>query len=166
MSPIVLMIVFTLSNLLLLPIYIMIVFLPNHAFTRRAMQSLWSVALPCLLAVGFALTFVAINQAMLPRFFQLFPAAVGGDGFALYYQALVDAPPVALVMWLHAIAADAIMARWAYLESRALELPTWPTSVALLLMGTNGPLGFLVYALVRQHTLTRQRKHQHLETGI
>jgi len=147
--------IFVIGNILVLPVYLLIVFFSQARLTQRFMRSVWSVAAPSLLLIVFGITFVVMDRGVLPRFGELLASAAGSSAFKLYLLLLNDLPPAALVMWLHAIAADLVMARWAYLESQTLKLPTIPVSIALLLMGTNGPLGFVVYLLVRQVWLAR-----------
>jgi len=145
--------VFIVGNLLIAPNYFLMVFLPHLPLTRRVMQSPWSVAAPALLTIGFGLTFLFSDNLLLPQFGNLLLSAASSSGFEIYLRVIQDWAPAALVMWLHAVAADVVMARWAYLESQNLRLPTVSVSVAILLMGTNGPLGFLVYVLIRQVTM-------------
>jgi hypothetical protein len=148
--------VFIISNLLVAPFYVLMVFWPAAAITQRVMRSLWSVAAPALLTLGFGLTFLFSDAALASRFGSLLVSAAGQSGFGIYLQIIQELPPAALVMWLHAVAADVVMARWAYLESRELKLRTWPVSVAILLMCTNGPLGFVVYWGIRRFSISRR----------
>jgi Domain of unknown function (DUF4281) len=148
--------VFIISNLLVAPAYLLMIFLPHAVLTRRVMQSLWSVAAPALLTVCLGFAFLFSDSAILSQFAHLLQSAASSGGFALYFSLIQALPPAALVMWLHAVAADLVMARWAYLESLDLKLPTLPTSLAILLMATNGPLGFLIYMVIRQLTLRRR----------
>lgn len=149
--------VFILSTLLVAPCYVLMVFLPRAKFTNRIMESIWSVAAPSLLTIGFGMIFIFTDETILPKFGNLLLSAAGTSAFAQYLQILTELPPAALVMWLHAVAADLVMARWAYLESQALHLATWPVSIALLLMATNGPLGFIIYLIIRQAALRRKQ---------
>jgi hypothetical protein len=142
--------IFALSTFTIAPFYLLMVFFPRAEITRRIMQSIWSVAAPSLLTIGFGMVFVLSDSTVLPRFGSLMLSAAGTSAFRSYLQILNELPPSALVMWLHAIAADLVMTRWAYLESRELKLKTCPVSIAILLMGTNGPLGFIVYLVIRQ----------------
>jgi hypothetical protein len=144
--------VFVVGSFLLLPFYVLMVIFPNTSITRRVMRSIWSVVAPSVLLVGFGVAFLLSDHSILLRFGELLFSAAGNSAFKQYLQILNEQPPAALVMWLHAIAADLVMARWAYLESQELKLKVLPTSLAILLMGTNGPLGFLVYVMVRQIT--------------
>jgi hypothetical protein len=142
--------IFALSTFTIAPFYLLMVFFPRTELTRRVMRSIWSVAAPSFLTIVFGLVFVFSDMSVLPRFGGLLLASAGGSAFGSYLQILNELPPAALVMWLHAIAADLVMARWAYLESQELKLKTWLVSIAILLMGTNGPLGFVVYLVIRQ----------------
>jgi hypothetical protein len=60
--------VFLLSNLLLVPIYVLMVLLPRAAISRRVMQSPWSVAAPALLTTIFGLGFMASDEEARKRY--------------------------------------------------------------------------------------------------
>ena len=51
--------------------------------------------------------------------------------------------------WAHFIAFDLFVGRWAYLDSRERGVPALLTAPILLLTVLLGPIGLLVYLLVR-----------------
>jgi hypothetical protein len=112
------------------------------------------------LLIAFGSTFLLIDSTALPGFLSLLGAALNRSAFAALQDIVSDLPPALLVLWLHAVAADLVMARWAYLESREFKLNTPLSSFAILLMGTNGPLGFLAYFVVRELRLNRRKRSQ------
>jgi hypothetical protein len=156
MNPDFLAAVFMLGNLLVVPPYILMVFLPHAPFTRRVMASVWSVAAPAFFNIVFGMIFVFSDPTVLAQFKDIL-LSFNGNSFALYLQVVQDFPPAALVMWLHAVAADVVMARWAYLDSREFKFRALWVSPAILLMATNGPLGFAVYVIGRQIALHQRR---------
>ena len=150
-------VVFMLANLILIPPYVVMIFFPRRTLSQNIMRSLWSVITPSLLTLIFGTIFIVIDKQALPAFLELMSASGGTSAFSLYYNMIVNLPPAALVMWLHAIAADLVMARWAYLDSLERQLPTRAVSLAIFLMLTNGPLGFILYFAIRK--LTSKNSH-------
>jgi hypothetical protein len=153
--------IFVFSTLLIVPDYLLMVFFPDTVLTQRVMGSLWSVLPSSLLLVIFGSAFVLTDSTVFSRFLDLLASSLNGGAFSSLQQVVRDFPPSLLVLWMHAVAADLVMARWAYLESRQLHLNPRLSSLALLLMASNGPLGFIVYFLVRELTQNR-RKHAQL----
>lgn len=149
--------VFILSNLLVIPLYGLMVFAPRWTFTKRLIGSVWSVAPPALLTAIFGFLFIAREPQVLTQFGQMLASAAQGAGFNVYLQTVQTTPSAALVMWLHAVAADVVMARWAYLDSQTLGLKAWQASIAILVIGTNGPLGFVIYVLMRQYAVSQRK---------
>jgi hypothetical protein len=64
--------------------------------------------------------------------------------------ALLGDPSGATVGWVHFLAFDLFVGRWAYLDSRERGLSAWLASPALFFILMAGPLGFLLYLLARQ----------------
>lgn len=63
---------------------------------------------------------------------------------------LLGQPKGATVAWVHFLAFDLFVGRWAYLDSRNTNITAWLVSPALFAILMVGPLGLLVYLLVRQ----------------
>ncbi len=63
--------------------------------------------------------------------------------------ALLSTPAGAMLGWVHFLAFDLFVARWAYLDSRERRISAWLVSPILVLVLMVGPLGFLLYLGLR-----------------
>ncbi len=131
---------FSLSNLLVLPFWLLLIFAPHWRWTQRLAASPWIVAPAALL----------YTLLVLPNLGQLVPLLLSPslDGVT----ALLGTPAGATIAWAHFVAFDLFAGRWAYLESRRLGISAWLTSPALFLILMVGPLGLLVFLLLRAFT--------------
>lgn len=72
--------------------------------------------------------------------------------------ALLGTPVGATIGWIHFLAFDLFMGRWAYLDSRERGIHPLLTSITLFFILMFGPLGLLLYLLVclftRQNVVT------------
>ncbi len=134
---------FTLANVFALPFWFLMIALPGWRWTRRIMDGVWPIAALALLYAGLLLSQVA--------------APGGGDLVASLANpsvagtaALLGSPAGATVGWVHFLAFDLFVGRWAYLDSRERGLSAWLASPALFFILMAGPLGFLLYLLARR----------------
>ena len=58
-------------------------------------------------------------------------------------------PDGATIGWVHFLAFDVFVARWAYLDSQARSLSAWLMAPVLFLTLMLGPMGLLVYLVLR-----------------
>jgi hypothetical protein len=129
--------IFTLSNLWIMPFWLLMIALPHWQWTRRIMAGLWPIL---VLAVVYA--YLLISQ-------------VGGDAASLLnptltgVAALLGTPTGAAVGWVHFLAFDLFVGRWAYLDSRERRISAWLVSPTLFFILMTGPLGLLLYLAVR-----------------
>ena len=139
--------VFTVSNLLVGPFWLLMMLFPKARLTRRLMGSPWAVAAPAALYAlwgGALLTRqqaqsgdAAAGMASLLR-----PTAAGiAAGFAL--------PEFATLGWAHLLAFDLFTGRWIYLDSQARGIPPLLVAPALFFTLMTGPVGFLLYLIIR-----------------
>lgn len=131
-------ILFQISNLLVMPFWLLMILAPRWRWTQRIVGSLWIVAPPALLYAAL----------VLPGMGQLLPAlaAPSLDEIA----GLLGRPEGAVIGWLHFLAFDLFVGRWAYLDSRQRQISPWLVSPALFFVLMFGPLGLLLYLLVRR----------------
>lgn len=134
--------VFGLANLWVLPFWALMIFLPGWGGTRRLMAGVWPVA---VLAVAYAGLLLA--QVGAPGGADLLAglASPSAAGIAV----LLGNPAGAAIGWIHFLAFDLFVGRWAYLDSRERQMPVWLASPALGFIFLAGPLGFLLYLLAR-----------------
>ena len=136
--------IFQISNLLVMPFWFMMIFLPLWSWTRRIIASIWIV-------VPVALLYVSLVAPALP--------ALLGELMNPQLDAIVSllgTPEGATIGWVHFLAFDLFVGRWAYLDSRKRTLPVWLASPVLFFILMFGPLGLLLYLITRSfHAYTQ-----------
>ncbi len=129
--------IFQLSNVLVMPFWLLMVFLPYWGWTKRILASPWVVGPAALL---YALLVIPALASLLPQL-----ANPQLEDIA----ALLGTPQGATIAWVHFLAFDLFVGRWAYLDSRQRGITAWLVSPLLLLILMVGPLGLLLYLIVR-----------------
>lgn len=129
---------FAFSNLLVMPFWLLMIVAPRWAWTERLMKSLWVVAPAAIL---YAVLVVP----------QL-PAAAGdlSNPTLTAIMALLGSPAGATIGWVHFLAFDLFVGRWAYLDGRERNYHPLLMAPLLFTILMVGPLGFLLYLIVRQ----------------
>ncbi len=135
--------VFSASFLLVLPFWLLMIFLPRWRWTERVMRSPW-------IAAPAALLYAAL---VLPRLPEVLAAVANPDLGGV--SALLGSPAGATVGWIHFLAFDLFVARWAYLDSRERGLSPFVMAPVLFVTLMLGPVGFLGYLFVRQIVSSR-----------
>lgn len=125
------------SNLVVLPFWALMVLAPRARVTHAVMR--WPVV-PALLALLYA-------ALVLPRVGALLPLLARPELGAI--AALLGTPEGATIGWVHFLAFDLFVGRWAYLDSRERGLSPWAMAPVLLLVLMFGPLGLLAYLALR-----------------
>lgn len=131
------MTVFELSNLLVLPFWILMMLLPHWRVTRRIMACPWVAAPPALLYLA---TMVPVAGMVLPEVMNPVQARI---------MSLLGTPTGTTLAWTHFVAFDLFVGRWIYNDSRDRGYSAWWVSPVLLLTLLVGPIGFLIYLSVR-----------------
>jgi hypothetical protein len=132
---------FQFANLYIMPFWLLMILLPHWRWSRRILASLWIIA-PLALIYSLLL-------------FSAFAADAGAGVAELAnptlagIAALLGNPAGAATGWLHFIAFDLFVGRWIYLESQRLQLSAWFISPILFFVLMSGPLGLLLYLLLR-----------------
>ncbi len=128
---------FNLSNLFIIPFWLLMILLPRWRWTQRIMASLWPIAILALVYAGMLLTQIG--------------GAAGGllDPTLEGIAALLGTSAGAAIGWVHFLAFDLFVGRWAYLDSRERGLSPWLVSPALFFILMAGPLGLLLYLVLR-----------------
>ena len=129
--------IFTLSNLFVLPFWALMIFLPHWRWTQRIMRTLWPVVVLAGVYTVLLLTQIGGVAGSL-----LNPTL---DGIA----GLLGTPAGAAVGWVHFLAFDLFVGRWAYLDSRERGISAWLVSPTLFFVFMAGPFGLLLYLAVR-----------------
>jgi hypothetical protein len=129
--------IFQLSNLLVMPFWFLMIFLPHWGWSKRILASLWVVVPAALL---YALLVAPALASLLPLLANPQLASIA---------TLLGTPQGATVAWAHFVAFDLFVGRWAYLDSRERNLSAWLVSPVLFLILMVGPLGLLIYLGLR-----------------
>ncbi len=124
---------FQLSNLLVMPFWLLMILLPHWRWTKRIMGSLWTV-------VPAALLYAVL---VLPDFLALL-GDLASPSLAII-STLLGTPEGATIGWVHFLAFDIFVGRWAYLDSRNQGFTAWLVSPILFFVLMFGPLGLLLY---------------------
>jgi hypothetical protein len=128
---------FGLTFAVAVPFWALMILLPGWSWTRRIIASPL-IVLPVV--VIYALL-------VIPAFGEVLPAVasptLGG------VRELLGTADGAAAAWAHMLAFDLFVGRWSWLDSRTRGVPALIMSPVLLLTILLGPLGLLIYLLVR-----------------
>jgi hypothetical protein len=133
---------FSISNLLVLPFWVLMIAFPHWRWTRRLLAS-------PLVAMPPVIIYAAV---VLPRVAEILTAVANPT--LPDVSRLLGTPAGTTAAWAHFLAFDLFVGRWAYLDSRERNISAWIMAPVLLLILMLGPLGFAVYLGVR--ILTRR----------
>ncbi len=136
---------FNLSNLLIMPFWLLMILLPGWRWTQRIMRTLW----PNVVLAGIY-TVVLLSQIGDAAGSLLNPSL---DGIA----SLLGTPAGAAAGWVHFLAFDLFVGRWAYLDSRTRGISARLVAPTLFFILMAGPMGLLLYLALR---LIWQRRHK------
>jgi hypothetical protein len=108
-------------------------------------------------------TLFNLSNLWIMPFWLLLISQVGTDAGSLLnptlagIAALLGTPAGATVGWVHFLAFDLFVGRWAYLDSRERKISAWLVSPTLFFILMTGPLGLLLYLTVRWGWQRRSR---------
>jgi len=130
---------FQLSNLLVVPFWLLMIALPRWPWAVRVIRSPWIAAPPALIYV------VVIAQTLM----QLGPGLFSAFGSLAGVMGLLSSPQGALAGWAHFLAFDLFTGRWAYLDAIERKMPALLMVPVLFMIFMLGPVGLLLYLLLR-----------------
>jgi hypothetical protein len=132
--------IFSLSSLLVMPFWLLLIFLPRWRVTERVMAGPWAAVPAALLYAGL----------VLPNFIEIFTAVINPTLTGI--TSLLGDPTGATIAWVHFLAFDLFVGRWVYLDGRSRSISIWIISPILFFVLMLGPIGFLLYLAVRLAT--------------
>jgi hypothetical protein len=126
-------------NLFPMPLWLAMLFAPNHPLTERASRS-------SAVFITAALNYLGALVLAMRR----------GDGAGLPDFTTLDGvrrglgtPAGALAGWSHMLALDLFTGAWVYRQARRLDAPAWIRVPALLFTLMAGPLGLAIFLVWR-----------------
>ncbi|MEM8860707.1 MAG: ABA4-like family protein, partial [Chloroflexota bacterium] len=133
--------IFSLSNLVIMPFWLLMIVLPFWSWSERIMQAYWPIALPSIFYVYFLLFGGGGSPELMA---ELMNPTIEG------ISSLLSNPAGAAVGWAHFLAFDLFVGRWVFLEARKSGTPWWVSSPILFFTLMLGPVGFLLWFIVRR----------------
>ena len=128
---------FSLSNLLVMPFWLLMILLPRWRWTMRIMASLWPIAPVALL----------YTVLVLPSLTALLPVLANPNLATI--AALLGTAEGATTVWAHVLAFDLFVGRWVYWDAQRVGLRAWIVSPLLFFVLMVGPLGLIFYLAAR-----------------
>jgi Domain of unknown function (DUF4281) len=142
---------FKIGNLIILPFWALMIFLPRWRVTK------WLIGSPLVCAAPAAL-YAAL---VIPRLAEIWPAVSNPELPGV--SAILGSPVGATVAWLHFLAFDLFVGRWIYLDGRERGISWRLMAPALFLTLMLGPCGFLLY-LIARYVSGYQRRSENVIT--
>ena len=132
--------IYLFANWGIVPFWLLLILAPNHALTNFFAQS---IIAPLLLAIGYV--YLSYNLYLESNIF---------DGFNLYYgldelYSIFANETLLLIFWLHFLAISLFAGAWIVRDSKKYLIPKIVSIPSLILTYFSGPLGLVVYWLVR-----------------
>lgn len=127
--------IFAVANMVALVSWIVLAVAPRWIVTRKL---LGSGAVPLLLAIAYAVLIVAF-----------FGAAEGSFGSLAGVMKLFTNEWAVLAGWIHYLAFDLVVGIWEVSDSQARGISHWLVIPCLFFTFMFGPIGFLMYWLLR-----------------
>ncbi len=132
--------IYLVANWGVIPFWLLLIFIPNHALTNFFVQS---IIAPLLLAVGYG--YLAFNLYIENNIFDSFELYNGLDG--LY--SMFSNESLLLIFWLHFLAISLFVGAWIVRDSKKFFIPRIITVPSLILTYFSGPIGLLIYWFIR-----------------
>lgn len=129
--------IFSIVNALVLPQWLLMIFAPYWKWTQKLVDS---YLIPVLLAVTYAF-YIITNLSSLD--FMSFSTLAG-------IKQLFSEEQGVLVGWIHYLCFDLVAGTWIYKDSLSKGINRIAVGICLLFCFMLGPIGFLLYWLLRK----------------
>jgi uncharacterized membrane protein (GlpM family) len=127
--------VFSIANFTAMAGWILLVFAPRRTWTRKIVLS---GAIPLLLSVAYLILIILF-----------FGKAEGGFGSLAEVAKLFSNQWALLAGWIHYLAFDLFVGSWEVKDAQARGISHWFVIPCLILTFLLGPIGFLLYNILR-----------------
>ena len=135
---------FQLSNLLVIPFWVLMISLPRWQWTQRIIGS-HAIILPIALLY---------SVLVVPNFASILPDLANPTLPVI--QQLLGSDAGATTAWIHFLAFDLWTGRWVFLDAQSAGIPVWGKSLVLIAVFMAGPFGLLLYLSLRWFFVRRQ----------
>ena len=132
--------IYLVANWGVIPFWLLLIFFPNHSLTNFFSQS---IIAPFLLAIGYC--YLSYTLFLEGDIFDGFELYSGLDG--LYSMFSNEA--LLLIFWLHFLALSLFAGAWIIRDSKKYYIPKIITIPSLILTYFSGPVGLVIYWLIR-----------------
>ncbi|WP_337041737.1 ABA4-like family protein [Emticicia sp. 17c] len=129
--------VFSIVNALVLPQWLLMIFAPHWQWTRKLANT---YLIPIILAITYAF-YILVSLHELD--FMAFSTLAG-------IKQLFTVEQSVLVGWIHYLCFDLVAGTWIFNDSLAKGINRWLVGVCLLFCFMLGPIGFLLYYIIRK----------------
>jgi ABA DEFICIENT 4-like len=127
---------FNISGLFVLPFWFLMIVAPHWRVTSQILKSPFVIIAPVIACV----------MLVFPQIGSLLPIVLGPKLPEI--AALLATPQGVTLAWMHFLAFDLFVGRWAYLDSRERGISAWLMAPILFFILMLGPFGFLLYLCV------------------
>ena len=133
--------IYSWANLALIPFWLMLIIIPNSKFTQFFINS---IILPLILSVAYV--YIIYQTILLDEpIFDVFKLYLGIDN--LY--TLFATESFLLVFWLHFLALNIFVGSWMSRDGVKYSMPRKLVIFPLILVYFTGPLGLVLYWVIR-----------------
>ena len=132
--------IYLIANWGVIPFWLLLIFAPNHGLTNFIAQS---IIAPLLLAIGYS--YLSYNLYLEKNMFDGFELYSGLDGLYSMFSNEI----LLLIFWLHFLAISLFAGAWIIRDARKYLIPKIITIPALVLTYFSGPVGIVIYWLIR-----------------
>ena len=130
---------FSISNLIVVPFWLIMIFAPRWPWAVRIIRSPLIAVPPALIYATTVLSLVAQMGGGLFTSFGTLPGVIS----------LLSTPQGALIGWVHFLCFDLFTGRWVYLDAIEKKIPAVLMAPILFFIFMLGPVGLLLYLLAR-----------------
>ena len=132
--------IYLVANWGVIPFWLLLILAPNHGLTNFLAQS---VIAPLLLATGYS--YLTYNLYLEKNVFDGFELYSGLDGLYSMFSNEI----LLLIFWLHFLAISLFAGAWIIRDARRYLIPKIITIPTLILTYFSGPVGIVIYWLIR-----------------
>ena len=132
--------IYLIANWGVIPFWLLLIFAPNQGLTNFLAQS---IIVPLLLATGYS--YLSYNLYLEKNVFDGFELYSGLDGlYSMFANEIL-----LLIFWLHFLAISLFAGAWIVRDARRYLIPKIITIPSLILTYFSGPVGLVIYWLIR-----------------